>query len=34
MEKTAKKSTFFEVFSRNFDAEKGDNQACSFLHES
>lgn len=26
--------TFFEVFSRNFDAEKGDNQAWLFFHES
>ncbi len=34
MEKTAKKSTFFEVFSRNFNADKSDNQACFFFHES
>lgn len=26
--------TFFELFSRNFDAEKGDNQAWLFFHES
>ena len=32
MEKTAKKGTFFEVFSRNFNADKGDNQACFFFH--
>ena len=34
MEKTGKNLTFFEVFLRNFDAEKGDNQACFFFHES
>ncbi len=32
MEKTAENATFFEIFSRNFDAEKGDNQACFFFH--
>jgi len=26
--------TFFELFSRNFDAEKGDNQAWLLFHES
>ena len=26
--------TFFELFSRNFDAEKDDNQAWLFFHES
>ena len=34
MEKTAENATFFEIFWRNFDAEKCDNQACFFLHES
>ena len=34
MEKTGKKSTFFEVFSRNFNGDKSDNQACFFFHES
>lgn len=34
MEKTAERSTFFEVFLRNFNADKSDNQACFFFHES
>ncbi len=34
MEKTAKNPTFFEIFQRNFNADKGDNQACFFFHES
>ena len=34
MEKTAKKGTFFEVFSRNFNGDKSSNQAHFFFHES
>lgn len=34
MEKTAENATFFEIFLRNFDADKSGNQACSFFHES
>jgi hypothetical protein len=28
------KKAFFEVFLRNFNADKSDNQACFFFHES
>ena len=34
MEKIAENATFFEIFWRIFNADKGDNQACFFLHES
>ena len=34
MEKTAENATFFEIFWRNFNADKGDNQVCFFFHES
>lgn len=32
MEKTAENPTFFEIFRRNFKADKSDNQACFFFH--
>ena len=34
MKKTAENATFFEIFLRNFNADKGDNQVCFFSHES